>query len=414
MDISTQRQSLLALWKESFSVVNRSAFRLVAVVVLLAVLASVMTAAFALAVWPLVAKGAWVGVVAISVLLCAVSFFASFFLVVVFWRVLAATAEKSLASLFEIMISSIRPTFYAVITQILWMLVCLLLGFAMGFIDNQMVQAVVNLVFFLAVGIRMLYLFPAVAVRGQGPISAFAYTWKLTGRNYIDTLLMVLLNALFPLTAMLFLAVCGYALYVGIPLFFAQSFDITHLTWPWFAVLGVIVCVLLFIGMAMFAFPLLVFLNRDNTSGPFSNEIPVCKDKDLRPLSTQAPVAKKPQPEPLVIDRAPAPDLGPEVINLSEPEQQEEPIVDLMQSTFRTETTPEQQQEQLQEVYTAPKQEDEIIEYGEEERMPTIVFDEQMTRQLEENRKFWQNEQTQNNSNNKPSEPNEGSIRMSK
>jgi len=429
MDI-TQRQNLFVLWKESFSVVNRAAPKLIAVVLFFGLLLGAAGFGLAILAKPLFLAGNWIALMGIGGLVGLFSFAFMFYMLNVFWRIVGGTAETALFSLPEVFAASVKPTIFCIIAQILWLLVTGAVNFATSFIDNAFITLIVSLAFFFGVAIRIMYAFPAIALKGQGPIDGFVYSWKLTGKNYVDTILMCLTNALFPLTALVFVGVCGYALYVGIPLYFADSFDITHLTWPWWIVLGLICCGVIFIWVAMFTFPIIVFLNRDYSDTPYADDINIRQDAELRPLTSE-PIQSKPQPqhlEPVSFERAPSPDIGPAQVKLSRPAvQSNKPLppirksdndaaeidLDLLQATFRTEQKQEQVHEQLQEVYQPKKEDEKVIEYEEEDRMPTIVFDEQMTRQLEENRKFWQNEANKEPAKKLPPEDN-GAIRMSK
>lgn len=435
MDI-TKRQNLLVLWKESFSVVRRSAFKLISVVIILGVLSIglVLGAAFLMKDWlGSAASGGLIPMFLLAILSTFLVLFFSFYLMVCFWRVLGNTAENSLMSVPEVLKVSFVPAWYCIVGQMLWTLVMVPVVFALNFISNQWIQLLVQLALTFGVFIRVIYAFPAIALKEQGPIEGFAYSWRLTGKNYFDTVLVCVMNMLFPLLMFLFLGVCAYCLYVGIPLFFAESFDILHPTWHWAVVLGVIGCGVLFIAAAMFAFPIVVFVNRDFCSDMYGEDILLKQDAELRPLTGKESRQAKGMPEPLKIDKAPSPDLGPASVKLSGVPVRPQPKVqpkaqpkvqpkettgeielelDVLKATFRTEQQPQQVKKQLKEVYQPKKQEEGVIEYAEEDRMPTIVFDEQMTRQLEENRKFWQND-TKENTPEPPSEDT-GKIHMSK
>ena len=417
MDI-TKRQNLLVLWKESFAVVNRAAFKLIGAVVVLGVLAAGVIFGVAVLGKSLMASGGMMGAVALGVLGGLLMMFFGFYLTVCFWRILGYTAENALISLSEVLSSSFMPTLYCIMGQILWMIVAVPVTFAVNYISSPWLKLLVQLALSLAVFVRIVYAFPSIALKGQGPIDGFVYSWRLTGKNYVDTLLMCFMNALFPLLIVLFLGACAYGLYVGIPLFFADSFDILHPTWHWFAVGGVVACCVLFIATAMFAFPIVVFVNRDYCDDKFGEDIVLKQNAELRPLTPEAHFTTV-APQPLKIDKAPSADLGPASVKLSRleehpqprPEPEVEEGLDLLKASFRTEQKPQQVQQQLKQVYQ-PKSEEGVIEYSEEDRMPTIVFDEQMTRQLEENRKFWQNDTKETTPDSSSDET--GPIRMSK
>ena len=427
MDI-TQRQNLLILWKESFSVVNRAAFSLIAVVVVLGLIMTGVAIGSGVLAKSLLTSGNIAGLIGIGVVNFLFFFGMVFYSMAIFWRILANTTERALFSLSEVFTSSIKPAFYCFIAQILWLIVSSAITFTMNFIGNRIIYSIVYLLLFFGVFIRVVYAFLAIALKNKGPIEGFVHSWKLTGKNYLDTVLMCLLNALFPFVMILFVGICAYSLYVGIPLYFADSFDITHLTWPWFAVLGLIVCGVIFIGVAMFAFPVVVFINRDYTTDDEEDAF-IKQDNDLRPLTAENNFQKEPEKlEPVFMDRAPTEDIGPAHIKLSGAKlanrNDQQPVhknsrdtaeidLEVLQSSFHVEQN-EHVQEKLQEVYQPKKEDEGFIEYAEEDRMPTIVFDETMSRQLEENRKLWQNETKEIDSKHPSDNDGATSIKMSK
>ena len=397
MDITT-RQSLVVLWSESFAVVRRAAFKLIAVVVLFAVLMGGLGILASRAIEPFLVLGNVIVALASAILFFLAYFFVGFYVMTVFWRILGLTADNTLFSLPEVLSSSFKPALYCCIGQLLWTIAVIPFAFALQFVRNPLFHILAQVIFFLAIVVRIVYAFPAIVLRGQGPVSGFMYSWRLTGKNYIDTILMCVMCAFFPILMALFVGACGYGLYVGIPLYFADSFNIVHLTWPWFAVLGLIGLGMVFIWIAMLAFPIVVFVNRDNEGDFIAEDSILEQNPELGPLTEEVHLqkpAEEPKPEPVIEAPTPERDIGPAHVQISETKitpEEEEPVEDFMQATFRAEANAAQLQKHLEEVYQPKHTDESVIEYAEEDRMPTIVFDDQMAQQLEENRKFWQNE----------------------
>ena len=87
------------------------------------------------------------------------------------------------------------------------------------------------------------------------------------------------------------------------------------------------------------------------------------------------------------------------------------PEVQVTQSSIQTDDTEtETLSEHLNQVYT-PKPED-IVQYGDEDRMPTILFDDEMAKQLQENQAQFAKRKKEDNADGKKDGPD--SIKMSK
>ena len=72
---------------------------------------------------------------------------------------------------------------------------------------------------------------------------------------------------------------------------------------------------------------------------------------------------------------------------------------------------PETINQHLDKVYQPPKSED-IVQYADEDRMPTILFDDEMAKQIEANQQMW-SKQTKHEKTDNPDD-NQTSIKMSK
>ncbi len=82
----------------------------------------------------------------------------------------------------------------------------------------------------------------------------------------------------------------------------------------------------------------------------------------------------------------------------------------IVKASVKTSTDSDSAQEHLDQVYQQKKED--LIQYEEEDRMPTILFDDDMARQIEENRQMWTVKKKEEE---KPNEDNDGqTIKMSK
>ena len=86
------------------------------------------------------------------------------------------------------------------------------------------------------------------------------------------------------------------------------------------------------------------------------------------------------------------------------------PQVEVLQSSVKAETDHPEITQHLHQVYQ-PKPED-VVEYTEEDRMPTILFDDEMAKQLERQRTMW--EEKMNSDKQERDDNDSSSIKMSK
>ncbi len=299
------------------------------------------------------------------------NFVISAFLVVLLFRVLAAKADNFGESLSNSISASVFPTIYIIIFNILFSIFGAVMALLSGMVATtlKLPGLVAILLIILFIFIRVVFAFPAIAVKEQGPIKAILYSWELTrGKNLIRTIALFLLMEIIA-------AVCVGAvvrtLYVVIPLYFADSFNITALTPEWYAVgIG---CLLLFIGIYFWvtASMLLFFLNCDygENRGSYTPDA----QADLLSQQTQVFGADN--------NVLPA--------NLGKPVHMADVAgVNVVKSSVKTGHDAAGVQEHLSQVYQ-PQQND-VVEYADEDRMPTILFDDDMAKQIEENRKLFE------------------------
>ncbi|WP_177746883.1 hypothetical protein [Candidatus Avelusimicrobium fimicolum] len=186
------------------------------------------------------------------------------------------------------------------------------------------------------------------------------------------------------------------ALYVGIPLFFADSFNITALSAPWY-IAGAVLLVLIFLFWILLAcFYVLVFLNVD--FGENRGSYTPTPEVHLTEEPTQIFGAD---------NNVLPPGIGKPV---TEQDLQNQVGVQVTHAAFQS-AEPETINQHLDKVYQPPKSED-IVQYADEDRMPTILFDDEMAKQIEANQQMW-SKQTKHEKTDNPDD-NQTSIKMSK
>ena len=241
-----EKQNLFQLLLESFRLVNRSMGAIVAYL-LASVLGGVLQIAFE-----------WLGLPRFFISIFNGLY--SLYLGVVLWRLLAAKAEKSGESISNSFSAAIFPSVYMLVFSIIAGVALAGLGIVAAFSRSLWVMgALAVIVFFFGIA-RLIFAPLAIAVREQGPVAAITYSWDLTGKNYPAVIGMLLISSLLPPLVM---GGIGYALYVNIPLHFADSFNLAALTPPWYVLGALLGLFFIFLWFSMTAFIVLVFLNRD-------------------------------------------------------------------------------------------------------------------------------------------------------
>lgn len=371
-----EKQNLFQLLLESFRLVNRSMGAIVAYL-FAAVLGGVLQIAFE-----------WLGLPRFFISIFNRLY--SLYLGVVLWRLLAAKAEKSGESISNSFSAAIFPSVYMLVFSIIAGVALAGLGIVAAFSRSLWVMgALAVIVFFFGIA-RLIFAPLAIALREQGPVAAITYSWDLTGKNYPAVIGMLLISSLLPPLVM---GGIGYALYVNIPLHFADSFNLAALTPPWYVLGALLGLFFIFLWFSMTAFIVLVFLNRDYGD-----------NRDSFVPLPEARLANQPT-QVFGADNNVLP------ANLGMPVRPEEVQgLSIVKASVKTSTDSDSVQEHLDQVYQQKKED--LIQYEEEDRMPTILFDDDMARQIEENRQMWTVKKKEEE---KPDEDNDGqTIKMSK
>ena len=433
----------MRLWLESFAVVNRCTGKLLWVIIisigLFLLAAGVIVLGFGssavLSKMQLSSISQAVGIVSVLLYIAFVIVMNiyGFFFTTVCWRIIAGDVTEQKQPLSEVFSSSVIPTIYQVAAYFLLSFIALILTIIIGFLGlwrYPILGIIAASIVFITIGIRLCYGFIAIAIKRRGPIDGFIDSWNLTGQNYVDALCMCLIMIGSVLLVTLFFATIGYGLFITIPLHFANSFNLSHHSLIWILVGAVLAVLAVFFYFVIIAFPVLVFLNRNavlfdarNAAAPQENifvPLPELELPDIRPNPEHAQQAESTIRTPVLTDadlrpvqqqpQQPRPAPAPR----PEPQSQPTPSLDSLEVSQASINTSEEDtntlSQHLDKVYT-PKAED-IVQYGDEDRMPTILFDDEMAKQLQQNQAQYAPKPKDDNGEDKDNGPE--SIKMSK
>ena len=205
------------------------------------------------------------------------------------------------------------------------------------------------------------------ALRGEGPVNALRYSWQLGTAHYCHILLMLLMLCG---TFIVLALACVCACKAFLPALFENPLAIQFQVMMWmsqipklYLAFGLLTFLLLygFVILTMQSFFTGLFLNLDYCHRSINN-----RDADMPLIET------------VEEDAAPLVDIS-------------SPDIEIKQASVYTHTD-EIDQTNLQQVYSA----NEHISFSsvqEEDRMPTILFDDDMARQLQENERKMQERQ---------------------
>lgn len=395
-----EQHNLARLLVESFALLNRcggALFGLIIAIILVFAVQAVLL---------------WIGTPYLLIKL--MNFFISAYFGVVLLRIFCAKAENTDESVSNSLSAAVIPAFYQIIFNIFYgviLIICFLPGFflfknklseiTMMFVTQSFPAGnVLSLVFILLAAaalplyavVRLMYAPLVIATRDQGPVQAVLYSVQLTSGKMFFTAAGALL-----VTFVLPLAYVGGVLYGGytmIPLYFADSFNLAQLSPVWIGVFIAVGIAYLAILLAMPAFLVLVFLNQDYGH----NRDSFTPQAELKLTSQETQVFG-----------ADNNILPPGVGNIVRPK--DVAGVAVVKSSVKASAEDGVTEQHLQQVYQ-PKPED-LVQYADEEdRMPTILFDDDMARQIEQERNMWEHKQQQDKT--KKGEDDAPSVKMSK
>ena len=278
-------------------------------------------------------------------------------------RILAARFEKAGISAYESFRDAVVPAVYFIISSlILSIIAAAAVFFVLSFFNSSMLIAVGLVAVCLAL-LPFCFTQQALILRAEGPISALRYSWELGVRHYVRILLTSILLILFFVFLILALfcilkAVlpAQYAFYLsaqGIPML-ALVLPILLMQVPkLYLLLGGFVLFILWLYFVLFA--------QGVWTGLFLNLDYLDRNAESRELNARAEAAA-------AAVNTPASDV---MLDVS-----------VKQASVRTDADPDTARH-LDQVYRAQEHLAHALEQ-EEDRMPTILFDEDMARQLAE------------------------------
>ncbi len=415
MNITQERHSLVKLWLASLQIVNRCTGKLLWVILISIVLCVLAGVVMVLAIGTSGAVGALqmgrtgqVASLGAALIYFVFSLAINLYGIVFFTvccRLIANQALEEKQSLPETFSSSVLPSIYQIAAGFLLAIPMVFVGIIAAILAR--VSPVLTVLFMLAlffvVGVRLCYGFIAIAVGGKGPIEGIVHSWKMTaGKNFIDALLMILMLIGSVVLMYAFFGAIGYGLFIYIPLHFANSFSLAHPSLIWILLALVLGVIALFWYFVLLAFPVLVFLNRnavlfDPRNGKDTTFVPLpaleLPDIHPNPNPEHMQQAESTLRTPVVTDeelhavqpQQPTPAPTPKPVGKQQPQAM--PSLDglgVSKSSINTsETDAQNLSEHLDQVYK-PKPED-VVQYVDEDRMPTILFDDEMAKQLQDN-----------------------------
>lgn len=303
------------------------------------------------------------GLKAISLPLPIINVFLQIVFMLATIRILGARFEKAGISAYESFRDAVVPAVYFIISSlILSIIAAAAVFFGLSLLNSPMLMAVGLVAVCLAM-LPFCFTQQALILRAEGPISALRYSWELGVRHYVRILLTSILLILFFVFLILALfcilkAVLPdqYAFYLsaqGIPML-ALVLPILLMQVPkLYLLLGGFVLFILWLYFVLFA--------QGVWTGLFLNLDYLDRSAESRELNARAEAAA-------AAVNTPASDV---MLDVS-----------VKQASVRTDADPDTARH-LDQVYRAQEHLAHALEQ-EEDRMPTILFDEDMARQLAE------------------------------
>ena len=285
-------------------------------------------------------------------------------------NLIAARANKEGTSLPQCFSRALLPAFYFLLSSILIWLASLITLFVFKLTNSALLSGLGVLASFFFITLPCAFTAQALALRGENPISAIKYSVDLVFNRYFTTAIMLLSIYILPAVAVL---VCALALVIGIPLFGAESFDITHLTVGWYGVFLLVGVVWVFMLYCAFTAKTLLFLNLDYGYNRASFELEDAAILEQESVSTVLPVsAGMPVQAPTQDIIAPNAQVGMLKATVSSDDKH------MQNATLQ----------HLDQVYAPDNAKVQQYMHQEEDRMPTILFDDDMAAEMAKNQEI--------------------------
>ena len=351
MDIKNRPLSTFELFKISLQAANQAFGSALAVIFTIILLTIIMVAISVGAIFIFGPLG--------SLLQIPVSLLVSFLnlvAMVAIIQILASKIEKTGITFGETFTSSVMPALYFIVSIIVSLIPFFVIGVLAVFSKSSLVLLIVAIV------LGFLYLpfcftLQVVTLRNEGPIGALVYSWQLGIAHYLK-ILWTLIVLMFCWIVVVLAIVCALKAWQP-ELFTADPQMMQFQMMMWMSSIPKLYLLLISIvttALYWYAFLFMqgvmtaLFLNLDYQHRTTQN-----RDIDLK-LDNETPVI-------------PSVTITPEIM--------------VKQASVQTETD-EHVDKHLEQVYTASDHTPQVIEQ-EEDRMPTILFDEDMARQLAQN-----------------------------
>lgn len=372
MDLKKKPLNLFTLWIESFKLANSTFGALFLLIFLFILFIAAALFVIIIVATKLVLPGAMTGPFLAGISSFALMLIASYIVYFIFpctlINMLAARANKVGTALPECFWKSLLPSFYLLLASIVIAVPTLIIKWLVSQAGMSSLNLLLLAVLVFGVYIPAAFTAPAIALRGENPVSAIRYSMELVFRRYFRTAILLFSIWLMPFVGLV--VVLG-GLIVGIPLFFANSFDITNLSIGWYAVFLAAALVYAFFCYFAFTANTLLFLNLDYGLNRDSFELADEAQLEGRASSTALPITAG-----MPVERP-----KDDILNPNE-------LVSMV-TTVSSSTQDANLKEHLDKVYSPDNVKVQQYMHQEEDRMPTILFDDDMAQEIAKNQEMW-------------------------
>lgn len=394
MDFKKKPFNLFTLWVESFKLANNTFGALVLLVFLLVVFIAFALTTIVIVSTKLVLPGAmttpFLAGISTFTLIMIASYIAYFIFPCTLINMVSARANKVGTALPECFWKALIPSFYLLLASLVIGIPTAIIQWLIRSAGFSNMGLILMAVLVFGIYVPSAFTAPAIALRGENPVSAIRYSMDLVFRRYFRTAILLVSVWLAPFVG-LALAVGG--LVVGIPLFFASSFDITNLTLGWYIVF--LAAALVYIFSLYFAFTAntLLFLNLDHGFNRDGFEISDAVKLAGKSSSTALPItAGMPVARPKDDILNPNEQVG--MLTTVSPEKNEMNVDDHLNQVYSPDNVKVQQ-----------------YMHQEEDRMPTILFDDEMAKEMAKNQEMFASKKNQTDT---PEDNGPENIKLSK
>lgn len=374
MDFKKKPFNFFTLWIEAFKLANKTFGTLL----LLFSLFVAFVAFFLLVLWvvgtKMVLPGAmtapFLAALSTGVMGLIAGYMVRFIFPCTLTNMLAARANKEGKSLPECFSRSIVPSFYLLLATVLIWVASLITGWVFKSTNSVLIAGLGLLVSLLFITLPCSFTTQALALRGENPITAIKYSVDLVFRRYFSTSFLLLSIWLMPF---ILLGCIVLGLLAGIPFVAGESFDITRLSVGWYGVLLVAFAMYVFSIYYAFTAKTLLFLNLDYGLNRASFELEDASIMEKESSSTVLPV------------NAGMPVQAPKQ-DIITPNAQ----VGMLKATVSAEDSHLQEisNQKPDQVYAPTNLKVQEYMHQEEDRMPTILFDDDMAAEMAKNQEI--------------------------